>query len=269
MLETLCLRHTARYFSCFIFGSVVLLLTWCSCIWAQEKASDKLSVFAAASLKPSLDQISHLFENKHGIELVLSYAGSGSLARQIEYGAPVDIFLSANADWVHHLEHKGLMRGSNELFSNSLVLITNAKDDVGLPFEMTREGITHRLGAGTIALGNVSSVPVGIYAKAALETAGLWKHIQSKVAQTDTVRAALRLVELDEVRMAVVYASDVIGSTEVRILYEFPSFSHPKIVYSGGRLSGSSNGSADLFLNFLMREPVLQLFYERGFLPLH
>ena len=269
MLEIVCFRRTARYCSRLIFSSVVFLLTWCDCIWAQESASHRLSVFAAASLKPSLDQIAPLFENEHGIELVLSYAGSGALARQIEYGAPADIFISANEAWVHHLEEKLLMRDSNGLFSNTLVLVANSKDDDGRPFEMTREGIKQRLGEGTIALGNVSSVPAGIYAKAALERAGLWKDIQSKVAQTDTVRAALRLVELDEVRMAVVYASDVIGAAGVRVLYEFPSLSHPKIVYAGGRLSGSNNGNAGLFLNFLTQEPVLQLFYQRGFLPLH
>ena len=269
MLETLRFRQYAHYFNRLIIKGVILSLVWCNCNRADETARETLSIFAAASLKPSLDQIVPLFEDEHQIELVISYAGSGALARQIEYGAPIDIFMSANEAWVRHLEDKGLMRDITGFFSNSLVLIENSNRDVGHPFEMTREWITNRLGNGAIALGNVSSVPAGIYAKAAFETSGVWKDIQTKVAQTDAVRAALRLVELGEASMAVVYGSDVIGSAEVRVLYEFQGASHPEIIYFGGRLRGSVNEMADLFLNFLTQEAILKMFYSRGFLPLN
>ena len=269
MRKTLRFRYVTHYCSRLLFSGVVLLFAWCGCVLAQEKSSDKLSVFAAASLKPSLDEIAPLFEKKYGIKLVMSYAGSGALARQIEYGAPADIFISANESWVHHLANRGLIRDSTALFSNALVLIENSKNEIGRPFAATREGIKNRLGKGTIALGNTSSVPSGIYAKAALETAGLWKDIQSKVAQTDTVRAALRLVELGEARMAVVYASDVVEASGIRILYEFQNFTHPKIIYSGGWLRRSTNEYANLFLTFLKRQTILKLFYEHGFIPLN
>ena len=170
---------------------------------------------------------------------------------------------------MHHLVNRGLIRDSTALFSNALVLIENSKNEIGHPFAATREGIKNRLDKGTIALGNTSSAPSGIYAKAALETAGLWKDIQSKVAQTDTVRAALRLVELGEARMAVVYASDVVEASGIRILYEFQNFTHPKIIYSGGWLRRSTNEYANLFLTFLKRQTILKLFYEHGFIPLN
>ena len=269
MLETRRFRDVTHYCSRLLVSGVILLFAWCGCVLAQETSSDRLSVFAAASLKPSLDEIAPIFEKKYGIKLVLSYAGSGALARQIEYGAPADIFLSANESWVHHLENTGLIRASTVLFSNALVLIENSRNATGRPFVATREGITNRLDNGTIAIGNTSSVPAGVYAKAALETAGLWKDIQRKVAQTDTVRAALRLVELGEARMAIVYASDVVEASEIRVLYEFQNFTHPKIIYSGGWLRRSTNEYANLFLTFLKQQTILKLFYEHGFIPLN
>ena len=269
MLETLRFRDMNQYFSRLLLNGVILLLVWCGCVLAQEMPSDKLSVFAAASLKPSLDKIAPLFEKKYGVKLVLSFAGSGALARQIEYGAPADVFISANEVWLHHLENTGLIRDSTAPFSNALVLIENSKNEIESPFAATREGVISRLDKGIIALGNTSSVPAGIYAKAALEKAGLWKDIQSKVAQTDTVRAALRLVELGEARMAVVYASDVVDVSGIRVLHEFQNLTHPKIIYSGGRLRRSTNEYANLFLTFLKRQTILKLFYERGFIPLN
>ena len=127
MLETLRFRDMNQYCSRLLLNGVILLLVWCGCVLAQEMSSDKLSVFAAASLKPSLDKITPLFEKKYGVKLVLSFAGSGALARQIEYGAPADVFISANESWLHHLEKIGLIRDSTALFSNALVLIENSK----------------------------------------------------------------------------------------------------------------------------------------------
>ena len=269
MLETMRFRDVPHYCSRLVFSGAIFLFAWCGCVLALETSSDKLSVFAAASLKPSFDEIVPLFEKEYGIKLVLSYAGSGALARQIEYGAPADIFISANEAWVHQLENTGLIRESTRLFSNALVLIENSKNEIGRSFAATREGIMNRLGKGTIALGNTSSVPAGIYAKAALETAGLWKNIQGKVAQTDTVRAALRLVELGEARMAIVYVSDVVEASGIRVLYEFQNFTHPKIIYSAGWLRRSTNEYSNLFLTFLKQKTILKLFYERGFTPLN
>ena len=131
MFEAPRFRHVTHYCIRLLFSGVVLFSAWCGCILAQETSSGKLSVFAAASLKPSLDEIAPLFEKKYGIKLVMSYAGSGALARQIEYGAPADIFISANESWVHHLVNAGLIRDSIALFSNALVLIENSKNEIG------------------------------------------------------------------------------------------------------------------------------------------
>lgn len=268
MSEAVFSHYISRFFRLIILMILLFFSIGHSGSWAQNASPDRLTVFAAASLKPAFKEIVPLFEKEHDIKLVLSFAGSGALARQIEYGAPADVFVSANDDWMQYLEERGLVQESVTLFSNALVLIESTKYDNARDFAMTRSELLKRLGDGTIALGNVTSVPAGLYAKAAFEFLGLWSDIKSRVAQTDSVRAALRLAELDEARMAVVYASDHVGSARVRVLYEFQRGAHPDIVYTCGRLSEGNRELASLFLNFLTQESVKKLFYAQGFRPL-
>ncbi len=268
MSEAVFSHYISRFFRLIILMISLFFLIGYSESWAQNARPDRLTVFAAASLKPAFKEIVPLFEKEHDVKLVLSFAGSGALARQIEYGAPADVFVSANDDWMRYLEERGLVQESVTLFSNALVLIESTKYDNARDFAMTRSELLKRLGDGTIALGNVTSVPAGLYAKAAFEFLGLWSDIKSRVAQTDSVRAALRLTELEEARMAVVYASDHVGSARVRVLYEFQRGVHPDIVYTCGRLSEGNRELASLFLNFLTQESVKKLFYAQGFRPL-
>ncbi|MFZ9119521.1 MAG: molybdate ABC transporter substrate-binding protein, partial [Paracoccaceae bacterium] len=178
MSEAVFSHYISRFFRLIILMISLFFSIGHSESWAQNARPDRLTVFAAASLKPAFKEIVPLFEKEHDIKLVLSFAGSG-------YGAPADVFVSANDDWMRYLEERGLVQESVTLFSNALVLIESTKYDNARDFAMTRSELLKRLGDGTIALGNVTSVPAGLYAKAAFEFLGLWSDIKSRVAQTD------------------------------------------------------------------------------------
>jgi molybdate transport system substrate-binding protein len=194
--------------------------------------AETVTVFAAASLKESLDASARSFEAASGHRVVVSYAASSALARQIEAGAPAAMFISADTDWIDYVESKGLAEpGSRRnLLANDLVLIAPASSASSLRIA-PGFGLAQALGGGRLALANPDAVPAGKYAKAALATLGVWSEVEPKVARAENVRAALALVARAEAPYGIVYRTDALAEKGVSIVDTFPASTHPPIVY--------------------------------------
>ncbi len=223
--------------------------------------ADDLTVFAAASLKDALEEIAAGFEAATGHDVFLSFAGSSALARQIEQGAPADLFISANPGWMDHLAEAGRIDSASriDLLRNALVLIRHGD---GPPLGLSaKTDLPALLDGGHLAMALVDAVPAGIYGKAALISLGLWDDIAASVAQTDNVRAALALVALGEAPFGIVYATDAIADSRVSIAATFPGGSHPPIVYPAAIVAGTAAPAAG-FLEHL-RSPEARAVFER------
>ena len=230
---------------------------------AQEK---RLTVFAAASMKNALDDISAAYTAKSGIKIVASYAASSALAKQIEQGAPADIFASADTDWMDYTIGKKTINEPSRvnLLGNSLVLIA-PKDSrldkvaIGPAFDLSK-----LVGDGKIATGDVKSVPAGKYAKAALEKLGAWQAAEPKFAMTENVRAALALVARGEAPLGIVYSTDAKIEPGVKIVGTFPSDSHPAIIYPVAATATAKPEAAG-YLAFLRSSAARTIFEKYGF----
>jgi molybdate transport system substrate-binding protein len=225
-----------------------------------------LTVFAAASLKNALDDVNAAFSKRSGIKTVASYAATSALMRQIEEGAPADIFASADLEWMGYGLKKKLINPSTRinLLGNKLVLIapkdspiTNVKLDKG--FDLAK-----LVGDGRIATGEVKSVPVGRYAKAALETLGLWGSVEKRMAMVDNVRVALTLVARGEAAFGIVYETDAKVEPGVKIVAFFPPDSYPEIVYPVGA-TVKAKPEAARYLDFLQTGESKTIFERYGF----
>lgn len=227
-----------------------------------------LTVFAAASLKESLDEAAAAFGKASGQQVRVSYAGSSALARQIEQGAPADLFFSADLDWMDYLQQRGLIDSGSRrnLLGNSLVLVAPATGDTR-PLNL-RPGadLLPRLGrSGRLALALTASVPAGKYAKAAFTSLGMWPALAPRVAEAENVRAALMLVARGEAPLGVVYASDARAEPAVRVVAAFPAGSHPPVVYPLARTSASTHPQADAFARWLASPAAAAIFRKHGF----
>jgi molybdate transport system substrate-binding protein len=228
-------------------------------------AQDRILVFAAASLKNALDEANAAFPSR----VVASYAASSALARQIEYGAPAQVFISADLEWMDYVEKKQLLQAGTrrELVGNRLVLIapagSKAEIRISPGFPLARA-----LGDGRLALANPEVVPAGKYAKAALEKLGVWESIARRVAAAENVRAALALVARGEAPLGVVYETDARAESAVAVLDRFDPKLHPPIVYPAALLRGASSEAA-AYLAFLASPEGMAIFRRHGFAPLH
>jgi molybdate transport system substrate-binding protein len=230
-------------------------------------ANDKqLTVFAAASMKNALDDINAAFTAKTGIKIVASYAASSALARQIEQGAPADIFLSADTDWMNYAIGKKVVSEANRfsLLGNSIVLIAPRgssidKVAIGPGFDLAKLA-----GDGKIAVGDVKAVPAGKYAKAALEKLGAWQAAESRFAMAESVRAALKLVARGEAVLGIVYGTDARIDPGVKVVGIFPADSHPPIVYPVAATAEASK-EASGYLAFLRTADAKAIFEKNGF----
>jgi molybdate transport system substrate-binding protein len=230
------------------------------------RAADQVTVFAAASLKTALDAVSAAWTAETGKKAVISYAASSALARQIEQGAPADVFFSADLDWMDYLGEKNLIDEAsvNKLLGNDIVLI--APRDSKLTAEIAPGfDLAGLLGDGRLAMGDVKSVPAGKYGKAALAFLGVWQSVEGKLAQAENVRAALKLVAVGEAPLGIVYRTDAGAEPSVKILGVFPSGSHPEIVYPVARVAASQNDGAPAFLQFLTSPKAREIFEAQGF----
>lgn len=234
---------------------------------ASPAVADNVLVFAAASLKEAIDEIAQGFEEATGHTVTVSLAGSSALARQISQGAPADVFISANPDWMDWLEEAGLLRpGSrSDLVTNRLVLV--GQGDQPEPVEIGRDfDLPARLGDRWLAMALTDAVPAGIYGKAALDWLGQWEALRPRVAQAENVRAALALVALGEARLGIVYASDALAEPKVGVVGVFPAASHPPIVYPVALTRDARDPVASEFLDYLQTPDARGFFEKHGFL---
>lgn len=230
-------------------------------------ASDEITVFAAASLKTALDEIVADWRADTGNTALVSYGGSSILARQIEHGAPADVFISASPDWMDHLAAGGHIRPEirHDLLGNALVLVAHGHDapPVEIAPGLDLPGI---VGDGRLAMALVDAVPAGAYGKAALTSLGLWDAVAPKIVQADNVRAALKLVAAGEAPYGIVYRTDAAAEDNVAVVGTFPSETHPPIVYPAAVTAESAApAAAAAFLDFLRGTSARAVFEAQGF----
>ena len=226
--------------------------------------ADGLIVFAAASLKNALDDVSAEWKKSGGAAVGASYASSSVLAKQIEQGAPADVFISADAQWMDYVNKKSLVDNPHDLLGNRLVLIS-AKDNPLTVEIKPGLNLAELLGGDRLAVGDPSNVPAGIYAKEALTKLNIWDAVQPKLAPAADVRAALTLVSRGEAPLGIVYETDAKVDPKVRIVAVFPEDSHKPIVYPVAVVKASKNADAAKFVTFLSTPAAKDIFVKYGF----
>jgi len=230
---------------------------------AQDKA---ITVFAAASMKNALDDVNAAFTKSTGIKVAASYAASSALIKQIENGAPADVFVSADLDWMDYGAQHKLIKDDTRvnLLGNRLVLIAPKDSKIDHVTIAPGFDLAKLAGDGRIVTGDVRAVPVGKYAKAALEKLGAWAAAEPKFAMTENVRAALTLVARGEAALGIVYETDAKVEPNVKIIGAFPAESHPPIVYPVA-LTVNAKPEAAQYLAFLRSQAAKAVFETYGF----
>lgn len=244
---------------------IFLLICALGLLGNHAEARD-VRVFAAASLTSALEEVGERWTSETGHRAVIVPAGSATLARQIQSGAPADIFVSANVAWMDILQAAGAIDAKSRrvLLTNRLTLVAfGAEAD---PLELTRAGtLAERLGDQRLAMAQVDAVPAGIYGKAALESLGHWPDIADQVAQAANVRAALALVASGEAPLGIVYATDAQAEPRVSVAAVFPADSHPQILYPAAIMADAQSPYAGRFLKYLAGPTAQEIFMRHGF----
>ncbi len=263
---------TKRRLRC-IPGAAVRLagLAWLGLILAiapPAAASEppRVIVFAAASMADAVLSLAARYNERGDVEVVPAFAASSVLARQIENGAPADIYISANRRWMDYLDERKLIDAKSrcDLVSNRLVLI--APKDSALSLRVAPGfALADALGADRLAIGDPDHVPAGLYARQALESLGVWAQVEKRLVRTADVRAALAMVARGETAAGVVYATDAALSERVRIVDTFPPASHAPIVYPVARVAGADGAAATAFFAYLVSAEGRALFERFGF----
>jgi len=236
---------------------------------ARAQGGD-LVVFAAASLKNALDAVNAQWQKETGKKAIISYAASSALAKQIEQGAPAQMFISADLDWMDYVAQKNLIKPDtrSNLLGNRIVLI--APKDNAQPIEIKAGfDLAKVLGDGRLAMANVDAVPAGKYGKAALEKLGAWATVSSKVAQAENVRAALLLVSRGEAPAGIVYQTDAAADANVKIIGVFPEDAHPRIIYPIALTANAAHPDAANFLAYIKSAKAKPVFEAQGFTVLN
>ena len=243
--------------------AVLCLLAWNPAVQAQN-----VTVFAAASLKEALDEIDGTQQKRSGQKAAISYAASSALARQIGSGAPADIFISADLDWMDYIDKRNLVKAKSRfnLLRNELVLIAPADNKTSLTIGPNFP-LAAQLGDRRLAMADPDSVPAGKYGKAALEHLGVWPSVANKVARAENVRAALLFVARGEAPFGIVYRTDAAAEKNVRIVGAFPADSHPAIVYPAALLTTGRSAAADQYFSMLKSAGAMNVFRRHGFIP--
>lgn len=247
---------------------VAVAMTAAVMVSAPAAHAQDVLVLAAASLKNALETIGKDFQNKSGIAVTSSFAASSALAKQIENGAPADLFVSADLDWMDYLQKRDLIKVDSRinLLGNDLVVIAPKDSSVAVDLKKGFD-LAAVLGDGRLATGDPSNVPVGKYAQAALEKLGMWTAIAPKLARADNVRAALALVSRGEAPLGIVYRTDAVIDKGVKIVATFPADSYPPITYPVALTATSKSANAQLFYSYLKSSEALGVFREFGFVP--
>jgi molybdate transport system substrate-binding protein len=229
-------------------------------------AAQQVTVFAAASLKDALEDAAKTFTASTGAPVRFSFAASSTLAKQIEQGAPADVFASADLDWMDYLAQRKLIQPDTRinLLGNRLVVVAATVSPLK-ELKLDVASLRAALGDGRLTTGEVTSVPVGKYAKTALEKLGLWDAVQPRLAMTESVRAALALVARGEAPLGIVYATDAAAEPKVKIVATFPPDSHPPIIYPFAVAADAKSDKAKQFLDFLKGPEARRAFEAQGF----
>ena len=245
----------------------ILVFAVCALLASVPARAGTITVAAAESLHKSIDEIAKAFSAKSGAEVRTTFAGSSQLAKQIESGAPVNVFISADKAWISYLAGRNLIAADGGVFvaGNTLVLVmlADAAKTIEISAKLDLAGL---LGPnGKLATGEVKSVPAGRYAKEALETLGLWPQVEGRIAGAENVRAALALVERGEAPAGIVYATDALLSSKVKVAGVFPEASHQPIVYPAVVITAGDTQEAKAFVTFLQDPAAKAVFVKHGF----
>jgi len=228
--------------------------------------AQNLTVLAAVSLKESLDEVVTQFQRSGGAKLVVAYAASSALAKQIENGAPADVFISADLDWMDYLEQRQLLRAGtrSNLLRNRLVLVAPAGSHVAV--EIKRGfALDKLLGGGKLSMADPDSVPAGKYGRAALEKLGVWSSVERKVVRGDSVRTALNFVARGEAPLGIVYETDAFAEKRVAVVARFAAETHPAIIYPVAALAGGKQAATPALLAYLKSREARAIFEKYGF----
>ena len=229
--------------------------------------AEDVTVFAAASLKNALDDVAAAYKAETGKSVLISYAASNALAKQIEEAAPADIFFSADLAWMDYLEERNLIQKDTRqtLLGNEIVLVAPADSSATVTLGPGAD-LAALLGAdGRLAMANVDSVPAGKYGKAALEKLGIWASVADRVVQADNVRAALAFVATGEAALGIVYQTDANSEPKVKVVSTFPADSHPPILYPVAMIASSKNPEARAFFDFMRSDKAKPAYQKQGF----
>jgi molybdate transport system substrate-binding protein len=241
-----------------------------ACVWAPtavaQRAQEPLTVFAAASLTDTLQKISDAYTAASGVPVRLSFAASSALARQIESGARVDLFFSADEEWMDYLQERRLIQSETRvaLLENRLVLIAPSESTAAIDLE-SKPSLLPALGArGRVAIADPDAVPAGRYGRAALMSLGMWRDVERRLARAENVRVALMYVARGETPLGIVYATDAQLDRRVRVVDVFPVSAHPTITYPVA-LTSSARPAAKAYLEYLRSDAARKMFEEAGF----
>jgi molybdate transport system substrate-binding protein len=242
------------------------LLILLSLLPALALAQAPLTIFAAASLTDALQEIAGRYQAAGHGAVVTSFASSSDLARQIERGAPADLFISADEQWADYLDQRGLLDKPSRvtLLRNDLVLVAGADNPTDLVIA-PHFPLAAALHGDRLAIGDPDHVPAGIYGKAALQSLGVWDELEPKLARAASVRAALLFVERGECPFGIVYRTDALADPKVRQIGRFPDNSHPPILYPAALVAGRKTPEGVAFLHYLQSPEAAEIFRRYGF----
>jgi molybdate transport system substrate-binding protein len=248
--------------------AAVAALTASWSIAAHAQGRDLL-VFGAASLKNALDDANAQYQRNAGQKIVVSYGASPALAKQIEGGAPADIFISADLDWMDYVAGRKLIKPETRfnLLGNKLVLVAPADSRINLTIGPNFP-LAQALGNNRLAMADPASVPAGKYGKAALEALGVWPSVSGKIAPAQDVRATLLLVSRGEAPLGIVYQTDAAADKGVKIVGAFPEATHPPIIYPIAVTAASTNPGVAAYIGFLKSPAAKPAFETQGFVVL-
>jgi molybdate transport system substrate-binding protein len=253
-------------------SAAALMLVLCALLgdpsWSAEADTPAITVFAAASLTNVLQDLGDAFTKETSVPVKFSFAASSTLARQIENGAPADVFVSADVMWMDYLQDRHLIQeqSRHDVVGNRLVLIAPVESSIKLKIE-PHFPLAQALGKNRLATGDPDSVPVGRYAQAALTKLGVWNEVSERLVRADSVRAALAFVDRGEAALGIVYETDALIDEHVRVVDMFPADSHPPIVYPMALTTAARQPAAKLAAFIRSRAGAIA-FKAYGFTPL-
>ena len=256
----------------------IILLLAISLFSLSNVNAASVTLYAAASLTEPIEKIAAQYRQQYKLKIIRVYAASSTLARQISRGAPADIFISANQQWMQYLvtQQKIVPKSLSQLLANQLVLVATVNSPLQNIDLNSDLDLTTALQKGRLATGNTEHVPVGIYAKQALQSLNLWSAVKSKLAMANNTRAALAFAERSAVPLAIVYKTDALSSTKVKILATFAATTHHKIHYPMALVhnqqaakAAADNHQLRLFYRYLKSAAAAEIFRQYGFTTLN